>query len=143
MVKDPEQLRDAAVGTLVIESGRYIEALAKKIVTAGTGPDGKPLMLGERMRELKDRLDEPTWQAYRAWSAERNAYVHAERSDLTDRERFFEDFAAVAAGLGRLQKRRRKRGAKAGATPQTAAAGRYVALAAAIVALVASYYAAC
>ncbi len=144
MVKDPEALRDADTATLVVESGRHIEGLAKALVTARTDADGKPLMLGERMRELKARLDEPTWRAYRAWAAERNAYVHAEQTDLTDRDQFFEDYRAVATALGKLQGKPRKRRAKASAkTAPRPSALRYVLLALLTVALTAAYYTAC
>ncbi len=146
MVTDPKQLRDAEVATLVIESGRHLEALAKGLITAKTGPDGKPLMLGERMRDLKERLDKPTWLAYRAWSKERNAYVHAEQTDLTDRERFYENYTLVAAALGKLQKPRRKRKSARkprGKTKASSGGGRYVLLATAIVAAIALYYAGC
>ena len=95
-------LRDADVNTLVLESGRRIEALAKAIVTDEARPDGKPLMLGERMRLLRDRLDADVWRAYQAWSRARNAYVHAEEEAIPSAAAFHAHYRTVAEALERL-----------------------------------------
>ena len=95
-------LRDADVNTLVLESGRRIESLAKAIVTDETDAYGKPLMLGERMRLLADRLEPETRRAYREWSRARNAYVHAEHDAIPDQAGFYEQYREVAEALAQL-----------------------------------------
>ena len=94
-----DDLRDAPLDTLVLESGRRIETLAKAVVTGERDAAGKPLMLGERMRLLRDRLDADAWRAYGGWSRARNAYVHAEEDAVPDPYVFYLQYAIVSAAL--------------------------------------------
>ena len=95
-------LRTADLNTLVLESGRRIEALAKAATPDATEPNGKPLMLGERMRLLRDRLPDGDWRAFRSWSRARNAYVHAEGNTTPDVETLHGDYLRVTAALRQL-----------------------------------------
>lgn len=95
-------LRVADTNTLVLESGRRIEALAKAIASLEIDGEGRPLMLGERMKLLRGRLDAGTWRAYRSWSRARNAYVHAEEDAVPDVGGFHRDYLRVAEALRAL-----------------------------------------
>ena len=92
-------LRDADLNTLVLESGRRIEALAREVNPDAAAPDGKPLLLGERMRLLRAHFGEEDWRAFRSWSRARNAYVHAEENAVPDIETFHTDYLRVVAAL--------------------------------------------
>ena len=97
-----KKLRKADLDTLVIQSGRQLERAARELVPEERDPEGKPLMLGPRMYRLRDQLDEETWNAYQAWAAERNAYVHGQSDAISDREAFFDNYQEVREALEAL-----------------------------------------
>ena len=96
------ELRSADIDTLVIQSGRILEQAARELVPEERDVDGKPLMLGARMYRLRDRLDDEVWDAFQAWSTARNAYVHAAREGIGDRDEFFDCFETVLGALDEL-----------------------------------------
>lgn len=97
-----KSLRKAEVDVLVVQTGRELERAARELIPEDRDPEGKPLMLGPRMYRLRDQLDDEAWQAYQAWAAERNAYVHGQTDSLKDRDAFFENYKIVLDELEAL-----------------------------------------
>ena len=137
-MSDP--LDDADTNTLVLETGRRLERAVRKLIPDRLDAQGKPLTLGPRMRQLRERLGPEAWAAYEAWSRERNAYTHAEIAALSDEAAFRQNFATVEHRLRALaRKPRRKR--KSTPAGDAARRGPNVVLAVVLtLAAVAAYY---
>lgn len=121
MPKRLDDLADADVSTLVLETGRRLEQAVRKLVPDGVDAKGKPLTLGPRMRQLRTELGPEAWRAFEDWSRERNAYTHAHSTDLADADAFRQNFLLVERRLRQLAKPKPKPRAKANPRRRSAA----------------------
>lgn len=97
----PKRLARAPIDTLVLQTGRELEARLRTLTTELDADDARPTR-AERMRTLRPRIDEDSWRAYRRWAKGRNAYVHGEADGLPDRDAFLADFVEVRDALDAL-----------------------------------------
>ena len=104
MSKRLDDLADADVSTLVLETGRRLEQAVRKLAPDSVDAKGKPLTLGPRMRQLRTELGPDAWRAFQDWSRERNAYTHAEISTLSDADTFRQNFFLVEQRLRQIAK---------------------------------------
>ena len=95
-------LRKADTDTLVVQTGRDLERLARRCVPEERDPEGQTLTLARRMYRLRDQLSDEAWAAYEAWAAARDAYQRGDADGLAHRKRFYRDYAAVAEELAAL-----------------------------------------
>ena len=131
-----DPLHDADTNTLVLETGRRLERASLKLVPAGKDGSGKPLTLGPRIRAIKDQLGPEAWEAYQRWAKQRNAYTHAEISEIEDRDAFRQNFTIVERRLKQLSKPKRKPKAK----PSTREGGNWLLVIVALLGLAVVYF---